>query len=537
MLETLSSVDWSSIQDANGPASDLPRLFRAAASGKPGLAALREIENRIDHQGWPSEAAVPSVPFLWELALGTSGDVQPAVLVLLGNLAAGGNHENFLGTGLTPAAPAHVLPKREPGATLLREVGKRAVEALPLLSDGAPAVRAAAGFFVAIAAPGGAIEAIAAALDKEKNVPTLASLAISLGFVLAGVETKARTKHVAALRKLLTKKDVSRTGAAIGLGLAEAMNADVEKVLLAAASSEQAADVVWNEGGLAAHATEVLLSRTHGPGQVETLGRLLDAAPDAERGAVAATLLERAFAKELAERTADGVKTPIDASSLDDSQKTVLRLFQARDDLYQGSRSPVPLLERLGISYLPWEIGRLLGDPPRSPSILERPLEVCGEKKPLREHWLAASRKESSTGEEVAKAIAEQLTPEERVAAAIEGVQQKVPWGVKSEELALLVLASAGAEEVPVIVEAIRSIEEKGLPKLWMHGPLAARATALGQLLLIGWSALAKVPPKELARLRRKKEYAAPGTIKALGTWPEIGSRAKGLVEAFTKTK
>src|SRR5512139_3147986 len=69
MLDNLDKIDWASIRDAYGKASDIPSLLRAFLSpqGTVRQRALEELDNRIHHQGTLYEAAVNVAPFLVEL--------------------------------------------------------------------------------------------------------------------------------------------------------------------------------------------------------------------------------------------------------------------------------------------------------------------------------------------------------------------------------------------------------------------------------------------------------------------------------------
>lgn len=109
------------------------------------------------------------------------------------------------------------------------------------------------------------VAAIFGAVESEKNVVARATHAIALGYALAGGDTKAKAKAndkerkaaVAALRNLLTKKDVARTGAAIGLAIAGEVDESVVAALLEAAGARPAPGVPWSGGDLASHAVEV----------------------------------------------------------------------------------------------------------------------------------------------------------------------------------------------------------------------------------------------------------------------------------------
>jgi hypothetical protein len=69
MLDKLNQIDWASVHDAYGDASDIPSLLRTLLNPESTerQRALEELDNRIHHQGTLYEAAVCVAPFLAEL--------------------------------------------------------------------------------------------------------------------------------------------------------------------------------------------------------------------------------------------------------------------------------------------------------------------------------------------------------------------------------------------------------------------------------------------------------------------------------------
>lgn len=97
MLERLDNINWGSLEDANGPANDLPGLVRALVSSEPELQeeALEQIWDRIWHHGRVTEATPYVIPFLIELVeSGALGENLSSVLELL----------YYMGDGPTPWA-------------------------------------------------------------------------------------------------------------------------------------------------------------------------------------------------------------------------------------------------------------------------------------------------------------------------------------------------------------------------------------------------------------------------------------------------
>ncbi|MBO6938272.1 MAG: HEAT repeat domain-containing protein [Deltaproteobacteria bacterium] len=147
MLDGLDSIDWSSLEDAYGPAVDVPDLLRAIAGGEP--RAVGTLEAHIFHQGatyYP--AAPPAVPFLIELATTASVEGREVVIDFLAELC-GPEPVGLIGWDpyafrSTPASPEQPEGKRTVAAI------RRGVASLRVLvSDGDPRVRASAARLVA----------------------------------------------------------------------------------------------------------------------------------------------------------------------------------------------------------------------------------------------------------------------------------------------------------------------------------------------------------------------------------------------------
>jgi hypothetical protein len=101
VLDTLNTIDWSKISHAYGPASDLPDMLRALASGdtKQRQEALWELHGNIWHQGTVYEATAYAVPFLLELVEKNHAD-SLEVLALLALIANGSSYLAVHGNSL-----------------------------------------------------------------------------------------------------------------------------------------------------------------------------------------------------------------------------------------------------------------------------------------------------------------------------------------------------------------------------------------------------------------------------------------------------
>lgn len=93
MLEGLDEVDWSSLQHAYGPATDVPGLIRDLTSSrrKRRERALFELYGNIWHQHTVYEATARAVPYLVEIALADEvpAETRYGVLMLLAEIADG----------------------------------------------------------------------------------------------------------------------------------------------------------------------------------------------------------------------------------------------------------------------------------------------------------------------------------------------------------------------------------------------------------------------------------------------------------------
>lgn len=90
MFEKLDNFDWSKINHAYGPATDVPGLIRDLASNdaEKRERALWELHGNIWHQGTVYEATAYAVPFLLELVRKEVRD-KLEILCLLAVIADG----------------------------------------------------------------------------------------------------------------------------------------------------------------------------------------------------------------------------------------------------------------------------------------------------------------------------------------------------------------------------------------------------------------------------------------------------------------
>jgi hypothetical protein len=90
-LAGLDVVDWSSVSDAYGPATDIPALFRALVSTNPDHRefACRLLHQTIWHQGNVYSATASAVPFLYNLLEADGSHDKEAIAGLLALIADG----------------------------------------------------------------------------------------------------------------------------------------------------------------------------------------------------------------------------------------------------------------------------------------------------------------------------------------------------------------------------------------------------------------------------------------------------------------
>ena len=91
MLETLDTINWSSLSHAHGPAADVPEMLRALASEDRDvrMEALSQLVETIWHQGTVFPASAAAVPFLCELLCHPDVQDKGFVVFLLSEIATG----------------------------------------------------------------------------------------------------------------------------------------------------------------------------------------------------------------------------------------------------------------------------------------------------------------------------------------------------------------------------------------------------------------------------------------------------------------
>ncbi|MFO0876273.1 MAG: hypothetical protein U0840_02780 [Gemmataceae bacterium] len=90
-LEGLEEVDWSSLKDTYGPATDIPALLRAFVSVDPGDREFADqlLCQTLWHQGNVYSATAAAIPFLYNLVEDQGPHDRRAVAGLIGLIADG----------------------------------------------------------------------------------------------------------------------------------------------------------------------------------------------------------------------------------------------------------------------------------------------------------------------------------------------------------------------------------------------------------------------------------------------------------------
>jgi hypothetical protein len=326
MLETLDSVDFSKVQHAYGPATDLPQHLRALASedARQRRAALEWFSMSVNHQGAITPAALPAAPFLVELASEPKSKERPWLLSFLAELAVGGNHVRYLAHGFDVNDEAfQKTPDDHPRKAIYLHVARGIDAYLSMLGDKDAKVRTAAAFLSAFLSSEASksIATVRKQLGVEKSEQPRASQLLALG-LLGGY---LKTKEDVALFRAHEASDVLLVRVAARIGLHYAAESELsqevlEQLVLAIPELAQPIpDFPWAEGQLSNYVALVVSGLAARRRQTELLGRLLAVtAKTPTQPRVASAMLASVFSGEHA---AHQLRLP---SELDDIQRHVL---------------------------------------------------------------------------------------------------------------------------------------------------------------------------------------------------------------------
>ncbi|MGE0321713.1 MAG: hypothetical protein AB7K71_07595 [Polyangiaceae bacterium] len=257
----LDDIDWEELEDAYGPAVDVPDQLRLLASGgddwDEGLGAL---EAGVFHQGGCFDATPIAVRYLIRMLEGAPDAPVPQVLEFLARLSMG--HLVDVVQGFDPLAFRSSPPSADypEGAATVEAVAAGADVYLRLLSHPQPDVRASAAFLVA-GVPScreGAREALPEAIEVETSEVVKASLVLCC----------ARHGQGRPLLELIHDTSLLVRGAAVvgAAWLEQPLDDGLTDVLCESALSNELVEAFpWGEeGGLAALAVGALAMRRDG---------------------------------------------------------------------------------------------------------------------------------------------------------------------------------------------------------------------------------------------------------------------------------
>lgn len=270
LLSGLDAVDWKSWEHAFGTADDVPDLLRAVAGkdAKRAAKALDAIASSLNHQDLASLAAVPTLPFLVEIARAGKGR-RARLLLLIADMASGGSHIEATVTG----DPHETLaPELEPVRKALADgfdVFRHA------LDDPDAAIRTAAAVGLGTM-PERADEAKAALLEqlgKEKTAPNLATMVLALGALAAATNDASLVETFAPLAK--HKARAVQAAATIASAQARPEKLEALARLGVEPKLQSVKGIPWHEGRLGDLALGVALHHLGRQADVTTLERLM----------------------------------------------------------------------------------------------------------------------------------------------------------------------------------------------------------------------------------------------------------------------
>ena len=201
--ESLDKIDWASFSVSYGTGEDIPRLLRALTDPAESAAALSQLMNAVNHQGWVSPAGIACVP--WLVSVLDHPAVPLATMVrLLADLTLGGNHESWLGDALHVGRHEDIYPF----------VNEARSTFVALLSHEDAKVRAAAALaLAAISVDTSSVAELNAAYAKERTADVKASLLLAIATQGQGKELADDAVEEASLA-------LARSGGALRAGMA-----------------------------------------------------------------------------------------------------------------------------------------------------------------------------------------------------------------------------------------------------------------------------------------------------------------------------
>jgi hypothetical protein len=390
MLETLDSVDFASLEDAYGPAVDVPGRLRTLAFGTVEAArvALGDLGAGIFHQGGYYPSAAPCVPFLVEI-VGAPTPLRDEVLLFLADMS-----------GAPPDSPEPFDPfvfRSMPGAPSYPEAtstidaivrGERTY--LAALEAAEPSVRVAAAFLLSRIAK--VPDALLAALAKESE--PLVAIGLRLALARSGAPLPAADAPLAqAVTTVLAARSLEdeTVRRAFTTLLSEPLRmraempffgGDLSALALAQLTPHLVDERAW---ALVHDALEARLSR--GERFVELpappMSRVCDEAPPAAPS----------FAEYGADRPLRGLVAALARAAFGSAAPTRLLV---REDLDAKKRAVLALTVTHGVPVpapgVPWITPEVMRRFLEGGGPLDRELEMDGARAPLFAHLFAPTR-------------------------------------------------------------------------------------------------------------------------------------------------
>lgn len=260
------SVDWSSLSCGAGPATRVPELLTRVAdeNARRRGAARRDLAQLFRTRGGlPWDAA----PFVVEHLLGllAADDEDRAARIRVIADVAFGDCDEYAAFGFDPrhANLPWLLQSDQPLSAAERAqidahrrtrllLTSRRELWIDALQDADAAVRTNAAFVMALLPELQAVDTLLAAVPREDNEHTAATMTFALGLLRA--PEAPRTSCGGDVVELVTIM-----GATLGLGLTDAREAELERLLDEHEPSDQVRGWPWLDGRLRQHAEEVLL--------------------------------------------------------------------------------------------------------------------------------------------------------------------------------------------------------------------------------------------------------------------------------------
>ncbi|MCI0334958.1 MAG: HEAT repeat domain-containing protein [Planctomycetes bacterium] len=283
MLEGLSSVDWSSVKHAYGPATDVPDQIRALASqdAKTRENARWNLYGNIFHQGTRYEATPHAVPFLFELLKEPTVQDKHEVVYLLVALAIGYD-ESYLPDGFDPQEFREQLTSQEvnltdesqaeccefgvsPGALIdcYDAILSRAVVLMDLLGADDEELRCAAAYALAWfpEVSSESLPRLRELAEQATSAVEQATAVIAFGLIARNVPNRADLAFLAPFLNE-ARPPLVRTAAAIALA-GDARTPEIMQVLVSAlqlpeSALKQSTQIRFNEGKLRGYVCLVL---------------------------------------------------------------------------------------------------------------------------------------------------------------------------------------------------------------------------------------------------------------------------------------